>query len=251
MESLLKTNIKCFTALFLIIGTAVSSCKKHTISTAPQKKQPATAFYQDTLIHNGGGGAGIGAPYAAEYFPDTPGDEWTYEVTDSLHGNQRYRLTVKIMKGNNGQTKWLFIYPNETDTTNVSTDGEIIDFLPVNQITTHDNPPFISLGTRLITPFYRGMQWRYNRYGTSATVTGLDTLAQNNFGFPAPVKIFTLNLFLGGGVEYGGVYTMLFAPNIGIISLDRRILDTMPTVHEHWQLISYHLQGPPDYTAGK
>lgn len=246
----MKTYQKCSLALLFIIGAAVSSCKKHTISP-PQKKQPATAFYQDSLIRNGGGPTGIGAPYAAEYFPNTPGDEWTYEVTDSLHGNQQYRLTLKILGGSNGQTAWLFIYPDGNDTVHVSTEGEIIDFLPVNKITPHDNPPFISLGARLITPFYRGMQWRYNRYGTNATVTGLDTLTQNSFGFPAPVKIFTLNLFLGGGVEYGGVYTMLFAPDIGIISLDRRILNTMPTVHERWQLISYHLQAPPLYNAGK
>lgn len=233
--------------VFLILCGALVSCKKNRVSIPQKIKQPITAFYQDTLIHNGNGGRGVWVPYAAEYFPNIPGDEWTYEVTDSLHANQQYQLTIKILKGINGQTKWLFIYPDETDTTNVSMDGDTINFLPSNQITLHDNPPFISLGTRLITPFYRGMQWRYNRYATNGTVLGLDTLAQNSFGFPAPVKIFVLTLFLGGGAEYGGFYTMLFAPNIGIISLNRRILNTMITVREHWQLIRYQLQGPPLY----
>lgn len=238
------------TALFLLIGAMASSCKKHG-NLIVQKNHLPVASYQDTLIRNGGGPAGVGTPYAAEYFPNTPGDEWTYEVTDSLHANQHYQLTIKTLAGSNNQTKWLFVYPAGTDTTNVSTEGETIDFLSSSQITPHYNPPFISLGMRLIAPLYRGMQWQFNRYATKAKVTDLDTLMQNSFGFPALVKIFVLNLFLGGGTEYGGAYNVFFAPDIGIISLDRRILNTMPVVREHWQLIRYRLQGPPVYSAAR
>lgn len=221
----------------------VASCSKHSkIIITP--KTPSTISYQDTLIHNGGSGAGVGAPFAAEYFPNSPGDEWTYQVTDSLHNNQQYEATIRVVNAGGSTKKWIVSLPDETDTFRVASHAGVLDFLPLPQ-TPHYDPPFFPTGMRIVLPFYRDLQWQYSPYPTQGKITGLDTLSQNNFGYPGKLQAFKLYLFLGGGTEYAGVLTVIFAPNVGIIRIDRYVLNTMPSAHEHWQLVSYKLTAPP------
>lgn len=223
---------------------ATSSCHKN-IPIESKDTLKIGVHYSDTLIHNGGmSGAGIGIPYTAEYFPNWQGDEWTYEVTDSLHHNQRYQATIKILSGSMSPRKWLVSLPYETDTIYIASHDDTIDFLPSSQITPAYNPPFFSLGIRIIWPFYRGMKWQYNPYPTKASVIGLDTLSENNFGYPGKLQAFNLTLFAGGGTEYGATFRIAFAPNIGIISIDRSVLNTLPVIKEHWELINYKLDSP-------
>lgn len=236
-----------FFPVFLILCGTFGSCKKNGVAPPVNHKinQP-TAFYPDTLIRNGGGPEGVGVPYAAEYFPNTPGDEWTYQVTDSLQHNKQYLVTINVLSSKTSSKIWVITLPDETDTLHVIAHDSVIDFLPVFKLY-HSNPPFLSLGMRLMPPFYRGLQWQYNPYPTKGKVIGLDTLTQNDFGYPGKIQAFRLYLFLGGGGEYWGVFTVVFAPNIGIISIDRYVFNAMPTAREHWQLIHYQLQGPPLY----
>jgi hypothetical protein len=229
--------------IITLLLLVVLSCSKQSQTSAFNHQQTAK-YFSDTLIFNASTGAGIGAPYAAEYFPNRKGNRWTYKVTDSLHA-RKYQVTVQVIGNTNGTKKWVFIYPDEKDTQPVVSQDKYAGFLPEPHISAYYNPPFMSLGLRLEFPLYRGKQWQYLPYATQARVTGLDTLTQNNFGYPGQVKVFTLQISSGGGTEYGGVFTIHFAPNIGLISMDRYVFDRMPVVREHWQLMSYQLQGPP------
>jgi hypothetical protein len=212
----MQNKIKMFT-IILSFALLASSCHKDTV-------KPNTS--------------------ASEYFPNSIGDYWEYNVHDSTAGytqTENYTVKVritgikKLVDGNDAYV-WKYEYPSRTDTNYIRIVGDtvkIFDLIYSRSIRDLKFPREI-----YIIPFNDEQRWNGKLLLTDTfhvyTVPSVDTHAGL---FTNCFNIY--HHYLGPNIEYMDNY--LFKPYIGMIKIEFNHYALNPKTFQIWNLNKYYL----------
>lgn len=181
---------------------------------------------------------------ATEYFPNSIGDYWEYNVHDSTAGyteveNYTVKVTIagikKLVDGNDAYV-WQYEYPSRIDTNYIRIVGDtvkVFDVIYSRNIRDLQFPRQI-----YIIPFNDGERWdgklllidSFHVYTVSSVTTnaGLFSDCSNIY-----------HHFLAPNTEYIDNYW--FKPNIGMIKMDFNHYALNPRTFQIWNLKKYYL----------
>lgn len=219
----MNNNFFPMLATILLSALLISSCHKHkdTIPYVP----PA------------------GIPTASEYFPNTVGDSWEYEVYDSsaFNGIPEYTVkvnitgTVKLIDGIDANI-WQYQYPWGNDTNYVRIVGDTVKIFSLAYSKTIEDFQFPR--TMFLIPVTNQQRWD-GKLLVSDTfhVSREPKIVTNFFTFDSCFKIY--HHYLGPNLEFKDDYW--FRPNIGMIQIHYNEYSLGPTYRVLLQLKKYSL----------
>jgi hypothetical protein len=176
---------------------------------------------------------------ASEYFPNTVGDKWIYNVYDSVSVKME-EVSVEITgttilpKGEHA-TIWIYKYPDHIDTNFVFQSGDTIKFVPALNL----NPNDYYVSKKYILPFSIGRVW------------------VNTFIYDTIQVIRQTHLTISDNLKFDSVYFMIeagqtfnyliyaeeyFKPTIGTAQLSKYEYDFFPPENKVWYLKQYFLK---------
>jgi len=175
---------------------------------------------------------------ASEYFPNSVGDKWIYNVYDSIN-KKMDEVSIEIIgtttlpKGEHA-TVWTYNYPDRIDTSFVFESGDTIKFVPALNL----NPNDYVVKKKYVIPFSIGNFWTNAfLYDTIHVITETH-LTVNNLQFDSTYflkeKGETVNYFI-----YAEEY---FKPNVGMVQLSKWEYDFFIPENKVWYLKQYFLK---------
>lgn len=184
-----------------------------------------------------------------EYFPNTPGDSWTYEVTDSSQSTssnptspKQYTVTVritgakKLVDGRDAMI-WRYQYPWGYDTTFVRTTSDSIMVFTPGYVESVENLKYPRL--LFITPFTIGDGWNGKLlYVDTLWVTDLVNLTTSAGNFNDCYNVD--HRYLGPNIVDNDNYW--FRPYLGMVKIYYDDSKFGPRQFRTWKLISYSLR---------
>ncbi|RWZ88123.1 MAG: hypothetical protein EO766_09015 [Hydrotalea sp. AMD] len=207
-----KTMLLIFPALMLLFA----SCHKDTIK--PNKE-------------------------ATEYFPNTVGNYWEYEVYDSSqirdHPNfpRQYNVKIRItgitkLVDNKDATVWNYEYPwgNEINYYRIENDTiKVYDTVRAGGVAYIPFPNIV-----FIQPFFNGQEWKSNALWTDSFYVKKDTIEPFKNVFQIRRK------YIGQQTYYHTIYW--FSPQVGFVKIYRDEINMGIRTSEIWTLKSYQLK---------
>jgi hypothetical protein len=179
----------------------------------------------------------------SNYFPNTVGDSWEYEVYDSsaFNGIPEYTVkvnitsTVKLIDGINANV-WQYEYPWGNDTNYVRIIGDTVKTFSLTYSKTIEDLQFPR--TIFLLPFKDENRWNGGLYGIDTFHVSSEGIIKTNFFiFDSCFKIY--NHYLGPNLE--NKYEYWFRPNIGMIQIHFNKYSLGPTYRVLFQLKKYSL----------
>lgn len=184
-----------------------------------------------------------------EYFPNTPGDSWTYEVTDSTQSTskntsepQRYTVSVKItgvkkLVDGKYATIWRYEYPSGYDTTFVRIVSDTIMFFAQGYTSGMEYLKYPELV--FVTPFASSECWSGKLLTMdSLCVTGVSSIITPAGKFDGCFQIDSR--YAGPNAEHEDTYW--FRPSLRMVRIFNNHYDGAPRQFRTWKLISYTLR---------
>lgn len=181
-----------------------------------------------------------GGKSAAGYFPNSIGDYWIYNATDSIAGSSNNpstpnHYTVKVLvKGSeilaDGKpaSVWQYQYPFGTDTNFVRIEGDTVKVFSLaysRTVTDLAYPRMIFL-----LPFQTNKRWDGYLLTTDSSRITADSSG-----------IYTLyHHYIGPNTELNDTYWL--QPNVGITAMRFKDYNNGPMLYRTWVLSNYHLQ---------
>ena len=180
----MKTVANVFLFIVFLIIAMGSACKKELTENAPV------------------------ITYGKDFFPNEIGNEWVYEVYDSMTSKQ-YDVTIRIV-GRTAFTQnvdakvWTFKYPDKIDTNYVVTDNNVVKIYARDKFERKDTYvlPLVVNATWLGS-------WIYDKY----QVIGRDSISVNKIHF---IEAFNIK---ENAVSHNFIRTKdeWFVPNLGMV----------------------------------
>jgi len=170
--------------------------------------------------------------YSKEYFPNKPGDQWVYNVYDSVLNTQEI-VTVRVigtkeLPDKNVAKVWLFEYPDVTDTSYVVTLKDTILFYA---------PDLISIDHVYLTPLRVGSTWTGGWTNDQYAVQTSGSVIVNTMRFDSAYEIketaHSLNFFRKKD-EW-------FVPGLGMVERNWYEYNLSPPENKVWKLKSSNL----------
>lgn len=214
-------NLKKMSFLFFIFFQFFAGCNKDT--TKPNKE-------------------------ASEYFPNTVGDYWEYDVYDSsdirnypnYHGLYTVKISItgiKPLVDGKDATVWQYQYPWGTDINFIRIEGDTIKIYDTVYSKTIRNLEFPR--SIFLIPFSDGQRWDGKLLAIDTShVAFQSTIATSSGVFTNGFKIY--HYYLGPNIEHNDLY--YFVPKIGMVKIYYNHYDFAPTTQILWQLKKYYLK---------
>ena len=178
---------------------------------------------------------------ASEYFPNSVGNYWEYDVYDST-SSKRYNVTVNItgtQKLADSQIAYVYKYqyPWASDTNYVRVDHDTVKVYDKFRTESINGLRF-PLKIFLI-PFQDGQRWDGKLLAIdSSHVTNKSTITVPLETFKNGFSIY--HHYIGPNIEYNDTYN--FIPNVGMVKIYYYHYDLAPPTRVLWQLKKYYLK---------
>ncbi len=199
------------------------------------------ACHKDTMQPNPSNHA------ASEYFPNTVGDYWEYEVYDSSdvrdHPNLPRQYTVKVtitgtkkLADGKDALVWEYQYPDTTKEVFIRTYPDSVRIYGTQSLT---DPRSILFGEIYVLPFVENKNWQGKLlYIDSFYVSELQNLTTSYGTYNNCFDIY--RHYLGPNLEFKDHYW--FKPNAGFVKIYYHQYNLGPTLIQIWQLKHYVLK---------
>jgi hypothetical protein len=176
---------------------------------------------------------------ASEYFPNTTGNYWKYEITDSLLNlTSTVEVNIvgdKILPGTQSAKIWQYSYADHVDTNYVYQNGNTIIFLDNN----------FEICNRYVVPLQLHDTWpllRPNYYfADSIRVTANQNFQLNDQSFQNSFLLHETGTMPNGSLDK----TEWFCANIGMLTKTEKHYDRIGAAYAkflHWQLVEFRLK---------
>ena len=181
---------------------------------------------------------------ASEYFPNSIGDYWEYDVHDSTAGyteveNYTVKVTIagitKLVDGNDAYV-WQYSYPSGNDTNYIRIVGDTVktfDLIYSKTIIDLQFPRKI-----YIIPFSNEQRW-------DGKLLAIDSFhVYTTAQIKTPAELFTncfniYHYYLGPNIE--NIDNYWFKPNVGMVKISLNDYDLNPRTFRTWELKRYYL----------
>lgn len=181
---------------------------------------------------------------SSEYFPNTIGNYWEYQLQDSTSGyptsaSYTVKVTIsgiqKLVDGNDAFI-WKYEYPSHTDTNFIRIVG---DTVKVFDLFYSSSLRYLEFPRKIfILPLYDGQQWdgkllvidNFHVYNAPVVKTGAGS-------FTDCLNIY--HYYLAPNTEYTDSY--IFKPNVGFVQISNDHYVMSPRTFQTWNLTRYYL----------
>ncbi|MDB5152284.1 MAG: hypothetical protein JWR54_1035 [Mucilaginibacter sp.] len=167
------------------------------------------------------------------FFPNKMGDQYTYQVTDSVH-NVTYNVLIEVggqssLTTGKPVTIWTYSYPDNVDTSYVLAGQDSVVFYGNRETSVTK----LDITNLYHFPLTLGAKWKVSFAGDTSTVVGITNIAVGGKTYTNAYHIHEY----GHSYNYTITKELWYVPNVGMVRMDYKTLGAIET----WQLVNYHI----------